>query len=121
MMENSHTYPTDGSQCKAINYKYKNHCVKEIRNIRFVLSTRGMCPFNTVSSKHNTWPITLCIYNLPPWLCTKRTYIMMLLLIQGPKQPRNDIEVYLEPLVDDLMKGKMVSRCGMSTSKNTSL
>jgi hypothetical protein len=29
---------------------------------------------------------------------------MMPLLIQGPKQPGNDIDVYLEPLVDDLMK-----------------
>jgi hypothetical protein len=28
---------------------------------------------------------------------------MMPLLIQGPKQPGNDIDVYLEPLVDDLM------------------
>ena len=97
-------HPADGSQWRAINYKYKNRFAKEIRNIRFGLSTDGMCPFNMVSSKHSTWPVTLCIYNLPPWLCMKRTYIMMPLLIQGPKQPGNDIDVYLEPLVDDLMK-----------------
>ena len=28
----------------------------------------------------------------------------MPLMIQGPKQPDNDIDVYLEPLVDDLLK-----------------
>ncbi|KAD3338451.1 hypothetical protein E3N88_33972 [Mikania micrantha] len=55
-----------------------------------------------MSSRHSTWPVLLCIYNLPPWLCMKRKYIMMTLLIQGPKQPGNDIDVYLSPLIDDL-------------------
>jgi hypothetical protein len=32
----------------------------------------------------------------------KRRYIMMSLLIQGPKQPGNDIDVYLAPLIDDM-------------------
>lgn len=28
--------------------------------------------------------------------------MMLSLLIPGPNQPRNDIDVYLEPLIDDL-------------------
>ncbi|KAL6218927.1 hypothetical protein ACLB2K_012134 [Fragaria x ananassa] len=32
----------------------------------------------------------------------KRKYMMLTLLISGPKQPENDIDVYLQPLVDDL-------------------
>ncbi|KAD3336088.1 hypothetical protein E3N88_31607 [Mikania micrantha] len=74
----------------------------EIRNIRFGLSSDGINPFGNMSSCHSTWPVLLCIYNLPPWLCMKRKYIMMSLLIQGPKQPGNDIDVYLSPLIDDL-------------------
>nr|CAE04202.2 OSJNBa0011E07.11 [Oryza sativa Japonica Group] len=31
-----------------------------------------------------------------------RKYIMMPIIIQGPKQPGNDIDVYLRPLVEDL-------------------
>ena len=27
---------------------------------------------------------------------------MLYMLISGPKQPRNDINVYLEPLIEDL-------------------
>ncbi|XP_071708619.1 uncharacterized protein [Rutidosis leptorrhynchoides] len=76
----------------------------EIRNIRFGLSSDGINPFRDLSSRHSTWPVLLCIYNLPPWLCMKRKYIMMSLLIQGPKQPGNDIDVYLQPLVDDMME-----------------
>jgi hypothetical protein len=30
-------------------------------------------------------------------------HIMMRVLIQGPKQPGNDIDVYLRPLVDELL------------------
>jgi Transposase family tnp2 len=34
----------------------------------------------------------------------KRKYIMLSLLILGPKQPGNDIDVYLAPLLEDLNK-----------------
>jgi len=77
-------HPADGSQWRAINSRY-NTFASEIRNIRFGLSTDGMYPFNMVSSKHNTWPMTVCIYNILPWLCMKRMYLMMPLLILGPK------------------------------------
>jgi hypothetical protein len=33
----------------------------------------------------------------------KRKFIMMPVLIPAPKQPGNDIDVYLKPLVDDLL------------------
>ena len=61
-----------------------------------------MNPFGEQSSGHSTWPVTLCIYNLPPWLCMKRKFIMMPVLIPGTKQPGNDIDVYLKPLIEDL-------------------
>ena len=41
-------------------------------------------------------------YNLPPWLCMSKDNMMLTLLIPGPKQPGNDIDVYLQPLIDDL-------------------
>jgi hypothetical protein len=34
----------------------------------------------------------------------KRKFIMMPVLIQDPKQPSNDIDVYLRPLVDELLQ-----------------
>jgi hypothetical protein len=66
--------------------------------------TDGMNPFGEYSSSHGTWPVNLCIYNLPPWLCMKRKFIMMRVLIQGPRQPDNNIDVYLRPLVDELLQ-----------------
>ena len=46
----------------------------------------------------------LCIYNVPPWVYMKWSYIQMPLLIQGPRQPGNDIDVFLEPVIDELVE-----------------
>jgi len=72
------------------------------RNVRFALSTNGMSPFGDLSSSHSTWPVILTIYNLPPYLCLKRRYLLLTMLISGPKQPGNDIDVFLEPLMEDM-------------------
>jgi hypothetical protein len=34
----------------------------------------------------------------------KQSYIQMPLLIQGPRQPGNDINVFLEPVIDELVE-----------------
>ncbi|XP_037425092.1 uncharacterized protein LOC119290086, partial [Triticum dicoccoides] len=96
-------HTADGTQWRNIDRWFKDFAA-DARNIRFALSTDGMNPFGEQSSSHSTWPVTLCIYNLPPWLCMKRKFIMMPVLIQGPKQPGNDIDVYLRPLVDELLQ-----------------
>lgn len=62
-----------------------------------------MNPFGNMSSRHSTWPVTLCIYNISRWLCMKQKHIMMHLLTSEPRQPRKDIDVYHKPLVEDLV------------------
>jgi hypothetical protein len=94
-------HPADGSQWRKIDNKFKDFA-GDAR--KFGLSTDGFNPFEEQSSSHSTWPMTLCIYNLPPWLCMKQKFIMMPVLIQGLKQPGNDIDVYLRPLVDKLLQ-----------------
>ncbi|XP_074265708.1 uncharacterized protein LOC141588153 [Silene latifolia] len=75
---------------------------KEPRNLRLGLCTDGINPFGTLSTQHSCWPVMLIIYNIPPWLTNKSKYILLTLLISGPKQPGNDIDVYLPPLIEDL-------------------
>jgi hypothetical protein len=53
---------------------------------------------------HSTWPVIICILNLPPWLCYKRKYVLLTTLVSGPKQAGNDIDVFLEPLMEDMQK-----------------
>ena len=63
-----------------------------------------MNPLSNLTTTHSSWLVLLMIYNLPPSLCMKRKYIMLSMMISGPRQPGNDIDVYLEPLIEDLRK-----------------
>jgi hypothetical protein len=101
-VDNMLRHPADGSQWRAIDREFSEFANDAI-NLRFASSTDGMNPFGEQSSSHCTWPVTLCIYNLPPWLCMKRKFIMMPVLIQGLRQPGNDIDMYLRPLVEELL------------------
>ncbi|CAM8931788.1 unnamed protein product [Rhodiola kirilowii] len=74
----------------------------ESRIIRLGMCTDGVNPPRNLSSQHSTWPVILVIYNLPPRLTMKRKSMMLSLLISGPRQPGNDIDVCLAPLIDDL-------------------
>jgi hypothetical protein len=87
-------HPSDARQWRTFDSKHKEFR-EEKRNIRFVLSIDGMNPFGERSSTHNTWPVLMTIYNLPPWLCPKRKFLLLTILIQGPKQPDIDIDVFL--------------------------
>ena len=54
------------------------------------------------SIAHSTWHVVLMPYNLPPWLCMKQPFSKLALLIDGPSAPGNDIDVYLQPLIEEL-------------------
>src|ERR1044072_5923977 len=96
-------HPADSPQWSKIDLDYPEFG-KEERNLRLALSTDGINPHSLQSSTHSTWPVILVIYNLPPWLCMKRKYMMLSMLISGPQQPGNDIDIYMAPLIEDLKK-----------------
>ena len=83
-------HPVDWKDWRIVNTVFYKNIGGEVRYLWFGLSTDEMNRFNQVRSNHSTWPVTLFIYNLPPWLYMKRLYIQMPLLIQGPRQPGID-------------------------------
>ena len=74
-------HPKDGAQWELIENKFEDFA-KDPRSIRLEECTYGMNPFGDMSTNHSTWPVLLCIYNLAPWLCMKKKYIMMSMIIQ---------------------------------------
>lgn len=72
------------------------------RNVRLGLASDGFNPFGAMNISYSTWPVILMPYNLPPWLCMKQPFCILSMLIEGPKSPGNDIDVYLQPLIDEL-------------------
>jgi hypothetical protein len=62
-------------------------------------------PFKQTLSTWSTWPVTLLNYNLPSWLCTKKFFVLLALLIPGKESVTSEVfDVYLEPLVEELLQ-----------------
>ena len=75
------------------------------RNLRMGLALDGVNPHSLQSSKHSVWPVMIVLYNLPPYLLTKRFFISLSMIIPGPTSPsENTIDVFLQPLVHELKK-----------------
>ncbi|KAL5544923.1 hypothetical protein UlMin_008707 [Ulmus minor] len=94
-------HPADSAAWELVDDKWPTFA-SDPRNLRLGLATDGFNPFSNLSSTYSCWPVMLVTYNLPPWLCMKKENIMLSLLIPGPRQPGNDIDIYLQPLIDDL-------------------
>jgi len=91
-------HPADSIQRK----KFYDEFGKDSRNIQLGLATEGMNLFGNMSTNQSSQSVLLVIYNLPPGLCMKRKYMMLSMMISGPRQSGNDINVYLNPLIEDL-------------------
>jgi len=94
-------HAADSPQWKKIDSLYLEFR-RDPRNLRLGLATDGMNPYDNLSNKHSSWLVLIIIYNLSYWLCMKRKYMMLSIMISGPRQLRNDINVYLSSLIDDL-------------------
>ena len=65
----------------------------------------GIVPYKNIAMKHSTWVLLIIIYNLPPWLLTKKFFISLAVLILGPKAPTTEnIDVLMAPLIRNLLK-----------------
>jgi hypothetical protein len=93
----------DSKAWKHVSELYPNFAA-ERRNIRMGLALDGINPFSNQSLSHSTWPVALLNYNLPPWLVTKRFFLMLALLIPGPESITvENIDMYLAPLIKELL------------------
>ena len=71
--------------------------------MRLGLSSDGFTPYVQPStSPYSCWPVFLTPYNLPPEMCMTKPYMFLTCLIPGPSNPTKKIDVYFQPLIDDL-------------------
>ncbi|XP_042942758.1 uncharacterized protein LOC122307433 [Carya illinoinensis] len=96
-------HPADAESWKRFDEDY-SWFAQDARNVRLGLASDGFNPFNNMAKPYSIWPVILVPYNLPPWLCMKDQFFMTSLIIPGPKSAGNDIDVYLQPLVDELLE-----------------
>ena len=98
------THVSYSKQWEYIDNVFKEIFAEEDRNAHLAICTDGMNPTSNKRSIHSLWPVLLLNYNIAPWLTTKKYFIMLAILIPGPKSiTRDHIDVYLNPLIDELV------------------
>jgi hypothetical protein len=102
-VKNVMSHPADGRAWKDFDKKYKEF-VEDSRNLRLALATDGFNPFGHMSTQYSMWPVLVTPLNLPPWECVNPANCFMSLLIPGPSCPGKDFDLYLEPLVEELLE-----------------
>jgi hypothetical protein len=101
-VENELSHPADGEAWKDFDKKHKDFAA-DARNIRLGIATDGFNPFGKQNQSYSMWPVFVVPYNLPPWACMDQSNFMMALLIPGPHSPGKDFDVFMEPLVEELL------------------
>lgn len=96
-------HPADGEAWKDFDRKYP-WFAQDARNLRLGVSTEGFNPFSYIDSSSDTWPVFLIPYNMPPWEYMKESNSMLSLVIPGPKPSGKGCDVFLQPLVSELLK-----------------
>ena len=52
--------------------------------------------------QYSLWPVILTPYNLPPDMCMELEFLFLTILIPGPKHPKRSLDVFLQPLIEEL-------------------
>jgi hypothetical protein len=95
-------HPADSPLWKDFDQKHLVFA-SDSRNIRLALAIDGFNRFRSMNVSYSIWPVILIPYNFAPWLCMKQTNFIISLLIPGRRSPGTDIDIYFEPLIDDLL------------------
>ncbi|XP_016456739.2 uncharacterized protein LOC107780687 [Nicotiana tabacum] len=94
-------HPSDSEAWKHFNETHP-FFVAEPRNVRLGLCTDGFQPFGQSGRKYSSWPVIVTPYNLPPWMCMKEAYMFLTVIVPGPTNPKQKIDVFLQPLIKEL-------------------
>ena len=87
---------------------------RDPRDIHLGLALDGMNPYSEKRSTQSLTPVIMFNYNLPPWMVTKKYFVMLCLLIPTRLSlTGSNFDVFIQPLVDELQQ--LWSRRGVLT------
>ncbi|XP_025811686.1 uncharacterized protein LOC112889329 [Panicum hallii] len=92
---------SDGEAWQALD-RFDPEFARDPRSARLGLSTDGFTPYTNNSTSYSCWPVFMMPYNLPPSKCMKEDVTFLALIIPGPKDPVTKINVFMQPLIEEL-------------------
>jgi hypothetical protein len=96
-------HPADDEAWHAMD-RFDPEFARDPRSVRLGLSTDSFQPYSSDSTAYSYWLVFLMLYNLPPNKCLRARFIFLTLVILGPKEPRKEINIFLRPLMEEIMK-----------------
>ncbi|XP_050238000.1 uncharacterized protein LOC126687481 [Mercurialis annua] len=94
-------HPSDSPAWKRFSELHTDFA-DEPRNVRLGLCTDGFQPFGSFGSPYSSWPVIVTPYNLPPGMCMKDEFMFLTILVPGPRNPKNTMDIFLQPLIAEL-------------------
>jgi hypothetical protein len=87
------SHPTDAKACHALDY-FDPKFTWDPRSVCLDLSMDGFQPYSSDSTAYSYWPVFVMSYNLPPSKCLKEVFTFLDLVILGPKEPKNQMNIF---------------------------
>jgi len=78
------------------------HFSVKSRNVHLGLCIDGFNPFGSFATPYSSWLVILIVYNLPPGMCMRLEFMFSSTVIPDPNSPSWNIDVCLQPLIDEL-------------------
>ncbi|XP_056688736.1 uncharacterized protein [Spinacia oleracea] len=100
-VQNTFAHPSDSEAWKHLDATFPDFAL-EPRNVRLGLCTDGFSPHGKFGSQYSCWPVILIPYNFPPSMCMKKPFMFLSLLVPDPKNPKGHLDVYMQPLIEEL-------------------
>ncbi|KAG2389899.1 uncharacterized protein HKW66_Vig0179720 [Vigna angularis] len=96
--------PSEGEAWKHFNRKHPSFA-NDACNVQLGLCSYGFTPYIQASaSPYLHWPMIVTLYNLPLKMCMTKPYMFYTCIVPGPSNLKSAIDIYLEPLINDLKK-----------------
>ncbi|XP_010462917.1 PREDICTED: uncharacterized protein LOC104743549 [Camelina sativa] len=119
--EGEMNHPSDAAEWRYFQ-ELNPRFAEEPRNVYLGLCTDGFNPFG-MSRNHSLWPVILTPYNLPPGMCMNMEYFFLTILNSGPNHPRASLDIFLQPLIEELKElwSTVVDAYDVSLNQNFNL
>jgi hypothetical protein len=93
------SHPVDSEAWQTLDH-FDPEFARDPMSVHLGLSTDGFQPHNNDSHPYSCWPVFVMPYNLSPDKCLKEGFIFLALVISGPREPKKQMNIFLQPLFE---------------------
>ncbi|KAL0451415.1 UNVERIFIED_CONTAM: hypothetical protein Slati_1119600 [Sesamum latifolium] len=96
-------HPSNAEAWRHFDQMYPDFA-EESRNVQLGFCTNDFASHGQYSRIYSCWPIIITPYNLSPGMCMSSEYMFLMMVILGPSNPKHLIDVYLDPLIEEMLQ-----------------